>query len=70
MSTLRTVNHQDVEPKNKLDKFFKISQRGSTLGADVVGNFLAMSYIIVLNQDPVRADGSGHRNLLLPQPRL
>lgn len=52
MSTLRTVNHRDVEPKNKLDKFFKISQRGSTIGAEVRGGlatFLAMSYIIVLN---------------------
>src|SRR5699024_10495026 len=64
MSTLRTVNHQDVEPKNKLDKFFKISQRGSTLGAEIRGGlatFLAMSYIIVLNPLVLSgADGSGH----------
>lgn len=52
MSSLRTLNHRDVEPKNKLDKFFKISRRGSTLGAEIRGGlatFLAMSYIIVLN---------------------
>ena len=52
MSSLRTLNHRDVEPKNKIDKFFKISQRGSSLGAELRGGlatFLAMSYIIVLN---------------------
>ena len=63
MSTLRTVNHQDVEPKNKLDKFFKISQRGSTIGTEIRGGlatFLAMSYIIVLNPLVLSgADGSG-----------
>lgn len=63
MSTLRTMNQQDVEPKNKLDKFFNISQRGSTLGAELRGGlatFLAMSYIIVLNPLVLSgADGSG-----------
>lgn len=63
MSTLRTVNHRDVEPKNKLDKFFKISQRGSTIGTEIRGGlatFLAMSYIIVLNPLILSsADGSG-----------
>ncbi|HIY86762.1 MAG TPA: NCS2 family permease [Candidatus Yaniella excrementavium] len=52
MSSLRTLNHRDVEPKNTFDKFFKISQRGSSLGAELRGGlatFLAMSYIIVLN---------------------
>src|SRR5690625_1926943 len=52
MSSLRTLNHRDVEPRNKIDKFFKISQRGSSLGAELRGGlatFLAMSYIIVLN---------------------
>lgn len=52
MSTLRTLNHRDVEPKSKLDKFFGISQRGSTIAKELRGGlatFLAMSYIIVLN---------------------
>lgn len=52
MSTLRTLNHRDVEPKSKLDKFFQISQRGSTVAKELRGGlatFLAMSYIIVLN---------------------
>ena len=63
MSSLRTVNQQDVEPKNKLDKYFRISQRGSTLGAELRGGlatFLAMSYIIVLNPLVLSGtDGSG-----------
>ncbi|MGV8965612.1 MAG: NCS2 family permease [Cellulomonas sp.] len=39
-------------PPGALDKFFKITQRGSTLGTEVRGGlvtFFAMSYIIVLN---------------------
>lgn len=63
MSSLRTVNHRDVEPKNTIDKFFKISRRGSTLGAEIRGGlatFLAMSYIIVLNPLVLSSpDGAG-----------
>lgn len=39
-------------PKNALDRFFKISERGSTIGTEIRGGlvtFFAMSYIIVLN---------------------
>ncbi|KOG90620.1 NCS2 family permease [Streptomyces varsoviensis] len=39
-------------PKNWLDAFFKISQRGSTVGRELRGGlatFFAMAYIIVLN---------------------
>ncbi|WP_327355316.1 NCS2 family permease [Streptomyces sp. NBC_01304] len=39
-------------PQNGLDRYFKISQRGSTLGREVRGGFatfFAMAYIIVLN---------------------
>ncbi|WP_407344507.1 NCS2 family permease [Pengzhenrongella phosphoraccumulans] len=39
-------------PPGALDKFFKITERGSTLGTEVRGGlvtFFAMSYIIVLN---------------------
>src|SRR5699024_9729296 len=52
MSSLRTVNHRDVEPKNKLDKFFRISQRCSTDSAELRGGlatFLSMRCIIVIN---------------------
>ena len=39
-------------PRGAVDRFFKISQRGSTVGREVRGGlvtFLAMSYILVLN---------------------
>jgi AGZA family xanthine/uracil permease-like MFS transporter len=39
-------------PKNALDRFFKISERGSTVGTEIRGGlvtFFTMSYIIVLN---------------------
>lgn len=37
---------------NRLDRFFEVSARGSTVGAEVRGGvvtFIAMAYIIVLN---------------------
>ena len=37
---------------NRLDRFFEITARGSTLGAEVRGGlvtFIAMAYIVVLN---------------------
>jgi AGZA family xanthine/uracil permease-like MFS transporter len=37
---------------NRLDRFFEISARGSTVGAEIRGGvvtFIAMAYIIVLN---------------------
>ncbi|HLT67856.1 MAG TPA: solute carrier family 23 protein, partial [Microbacterium sp.] len=39
-------------PRGAIDRFFKISQRGSTVGREIRGGlvtFLAMSYILVLN---------------------
>ena len=42
----------DREPRGPLDNFFKISERGSTLGAEIRGGlatFFAMAYIVVLN---------------------
>lgn len=39
-------------PKNAIDRYFKISERGSTIGTEVRGGlvtFFTMSYIIVLN---------------------
>lgn len=39
-------------PKNGLDRFFKISERGSSVGREIRGGFatfFAMAYIIVLN---------------------
>ena len=46
-------------PRNRLDRFFDISARGSTVGAEVRGGlvtFIAMAYIIVLN--PIILSGS------------
>lgn len=40
------------QPQSRLDSFFKISARGSTVGSEVRGGlatFFAMSYIVVLN---------------------
>ncbi|MFJ6746720.1 MULTISPECIES: NCS2 family permease [unclassified Streptomyces] len=42
----------DQPPKNGFDRFFKISERGSTVGRELRGGlatFFAMAYIIVLN---------------------
>lgn len=55
MSSENTAAHASATaptPKNGLDRFFKISQRGSTIGAEIRGGlatFFAMSYIVVLN---------------------
>lgn len=42
----------DPEPKNRLDRYFSITARGSTVGREVRGGlvtFVAMVYIVVLN---------------------
>ncbi len=39
-------------PKNRLDSFFEITARGSTVGAEVRGGvvtFVTMAYIVILN---------------------
>ena len=43
---------QSTEPKNALDRFFHISERGSTIGTEVRGGivtFVTMAYIVILN---------------------
>nr|WP_033349596.1 NCS2 family permease [Leucobacter salsicius] len=40
------------EPKNRLDRFFLISERGSTFGTEIRGGlvtFVTMAYIVILN---------------------
>ncbi len=40
------------EPRNRLDRYFKITERGSTVGRELRGGvttFFAMAYIVVLN---------------------
>ncbi len=42
----------DAQPKNALDRYFEITQRGSTLGTEVRGGmvtFVTMAYIVILN---------------------
>lgn len=42
----------DAEPKNGLDRFFEITQRGSTFGREIRGGivtFVTMAYIVILN---------------------
>ncbi|MBI9114624.1 NCS2 family permease [Sanguibacter suaedae] len=42
----------DAQPTNAIDRYFRITERGSTIGAEVRGGlvtFFTMSYIIVLN---------------------
>ena len=41
-----------AKPRNGIDRFFKISERGSTIGTEIRGGlvtFFAMSYIVILN---------------------
>jgi AGZA family xanthine/uracil permease-like MFS transporter len=52
MSTTSTGAPAPAAPRNAVDRFFKISERGSTIGTEIRGGlvtFFAMSYIIVLN---------------------
>ncbi|MEP9363639.1 NCS2 family permease [Nocardioides sp. CN2-186] len=49
---LRAVNNQTTAASSGIDRYFKISQRGSTVGQEVRGGvvtFFTMAYIIVLN---------------------
>ena len=42
----------DAQSRSRIDRFFKIQERGSTVGREVRGGFVtffAMAYIIVLN---------------------
>ena len=50
MST--TTPDTSTQPKNGLDRFFQISERGSTLGTEIRGGvvtFVTMAYIVILN---------------------
>jgi AGZA family xanthine/uracil permease-like MFS transporter len=51
-STTPTPTRSDGSPTNVLDRFFHISERGSTIGTEIRGGFVTfftMAYIIVLN---------------------
>ncbi|WP_019136103.1 NCS2 family permease [Cellulomonas massiliensis] len=51
-STTDQAAPRSAPPTNAIDRFFKISERGSTIGTEIRGGlvtFFTMSYIIVLN---------------------
>ena len=44
-----------------MDKFFKISERGSTIKTEIMAGlttFLAMAYIVLVNPNQVAGEGS------------
>lgn len=50
--TLGTDADVSRDPTSGLDRFFEISQRGSTVGAEIRGGivtFVTMAYIVILN---------------------
>ncbi|WP_196438725.1 NCS2 family permease [Planomonospora sp. ID67723] len=52
MSDAKTVHDAKTPPKSSLDRFFHISERGSSVGREVRGGFatfFTMAYIVVLN---------------------
>src|SRR5665647_2861772 len=63
--TTPTTTPEETRPVGRLDSYFKITERGSTVWTEVRGGlvtFFAMSYIVVLNPIILRGipDGSGH----------
>ena len=51
-TSVREDEHAPVPARGAIDRFFKITERGSTIGAEIRGGlvtFAAMAYIIALN---------------------
>lgn len=62
MSDEESGHHQNGGFVQFLDKFFRISERGSTLGTEIRGGiitFLAMSYILIVNPNILGPAASG-----------
>lgn len=62
MSDDESGHHQNGGFVQFLDKFFRISERGSTLGTEIRGGiitFLAMSYILIVNPNILGPAASG-----------
>ncbi|MGN7977250.1 NCS2 family permease [Microbacterium sp. 22195] len=52
MTTAPAHPDSDTEPRNALDRFFEITKRGSSFGAEIRGGvvtFVTMAYIVILN---------------------
>ena len=67
MSSPTKPTSQTREPRGALDRFFYISERGSTVGREIRGGlatFIAMSYIVVLNPLVLGYGADGDGNIL------
>lgn len=67
MSSPTKPASQTREPRGALDRFFYISERGSTVGREIRGGlatFIAMSYIVVLNPLVLGYGPDGAGNIL------
>ena len=56
------LSNKNLEDEKFMDKFFKITERGSNYKKEIVGGlttFFAMAYIIFVNPAQVAADGAG-----------
>lgn len=65
MSSTPLTSPPGPAPSNALDRYFKITQRGSTVGREIRGGlvtFFTMAYIVVLNPIIIGTvkDGTGH----------
>ena len=59
---LPPVTQTSTRPSSGLDRFFQISERGSTVGREVRGGvvtFLTMAYIVVVNPGILSSPGTG-----------
>ncbi len=68
-STPPAADVRVLPPKNAIDRYFKISERGSTIGTEIRGGlvtFFTMAYIIVLN--PIILGGSDGTGAPLAEP--
>jgi AGZA family xanthine/uracil permease-like MFS transporter len=66
--TSEAVSVTPVPPGNFVERFFKISQRGSTVSREVIAGlttFAAMSYVIVVNPAIVSATGMDRDSLII-----
>lgn len=64
-----TAPTRSGEPTNPLDRFFRITERGSTFGTEIRGGFVTfftMAYIIVLNPIILGGNDSGGKPLAAP----
>ncbi|MBO3663601.1 NCS2 family permease [Microbacterium sp. NEAU-LLB] len=59
MTKTAAETHAETQPRGAIDRFFSISERGSTIGTEVRGGivtFVTMAYIVILN--PIILSGS------------